>query len=330
MEHKETSQEITVADFDGTVLASFSKWGDFPDTYGNLKASLKILGNEGFMAYGSRGFLFYDFEGVFQSLEKHVDNPYPDPGFTRIGLGLAMEPLEDGYLYRNTVGGDKLPNGAEDYAALRPLVFLNPQTGETKPILHFPESSIFLRGRYFFRNAWDPAFTIADHLIYVAFGLEPVIYSYESKPPYSFISSIPLDLPDYNHAEGGKEYTSNVRFFGQARTSGKILNIKMVDDFFIIAYFPGFDAADKEASFTNKSPEEATNFWKGMREKYPHRIAVFDASGNRLSDFEPKGLIVSSMVLRNGELWMKEKPDEKVERDFFRLFRVGLKMEKAE
>jgi len=67
-----------------------------------------------------------------------------------------------------------------------------------------------------------------------------------------------------------------------------------------------------------------------MREKYPHRIAVFDASGNRLSDFEPKGLIVSSMVLRNGELWMKEKPDEKVERDFFRLFRVGLKMEKAE
>ncbi|WP_073096781.1 hypothetical protein [Cyclobacterium lianum] len=324
MEHKETSQEITVADFDGTVLASYSKWGDFPDTYGNLKASLKIIGNEGFMAYGSRGFLFYDFEGVLQSLEKHVDSQYQ--GVTRIGLGIGMEGLEDGYLYRNTVGGDKLPNGAEDYAALRPLVFLNPQTGETKPLLHFPESSIFLRGRYFFRNAWDPAFTIADHLIYVAFGLEPVIYSYEATPPYSFVSSIPLDLPDYNPAEGEKEYTPNVRFFGQARTSGKILNIKMVNDFFIIAYFPGFNAADREASFSNKSPEGASNFWNGMREKYPHRMAIFDASGNRLSDFESKRLIGSSMVLRNGELWMQEKPDEEVERDYFRLFRVGLKV----
>ena len=117
-----------------------------------------------------------------------------------------------------------------------------------------------------------------------------------------------LIWPDYNHAEGGKEYTFKCTIFWAGKgLPEKILNIKMVDDFFIIAYFPGFDAADKEASFTNKSPEEATNFWKGMREKYPHRIAVFDASGNRLSDFEPKGLIVSSMVLRNGELWDERK-----------------------
>lgn len=328
MEHKETSQVITIADFEGSVLASFLKWGDFPDTYGRLMASLKVTGNDGFLAYGSRGFLTYDFEGVLQSMVKHVDSQIL--GFTRIGLGSGMERLEDGYLYRNTVGSNKLPNGAKDYAALCPLVFLNPQTGETRPILHFPESSIFLTGKYFFRNAWDPSFTIADHLIYVAFGLEPVIYTYEAKPPYSFVSSIPLDLPDYRHAEGEKEYVSNVRFFGQARTSGKITNIKLVDNFFLIAYFPGFDAADREESFIKRSPEEATIFWNSMRKKYPYRMAILDASGNWLGDVKAEGLVGSSMVLRNGEIWMQEKPDEEVERDYFRLFRVGLKVEKVE
>jgi hypothetical protein len=67
-----------------------------------------------------------------------------------------------------------------------------------------------------------------------------------------------------------------------------------------------------------------------MRKKYPHRMAIMDASGNRLSDFEPDGLIAGSMVLRNGELWMMEKPDVEVERDYFRLFRVGLKMERSD
>ncbi|WP_163379972.1 hypothetical protein [Cyclobacterium sp. SYSU L10401] len=328
MEHKETSQVITVADFEGSVLTSFSKWGDFPDTYGNLLASLKIAGNDSFMVYGSKGFLTYNFDGELQSLVKHTDNPYQ--GSTRIGLGFGMEPLGDGYLYINTGSSVSLPNGGEDYAALHPLVFLNPHTGETKPLLHFPKSSIFLKGKYFFRNAWAPAFTVSENKIAVVFGLEPRVYIFDGAAPHPLLEEIPLDLPDYRFSEGENEYSSDVRFFGQARTSGKILNIKLIDKYILVSYFPGFNSADKEASFANLTPEEAINFWKGMREKYPYRMAVFDASGNRLSDFEPKGLIASSMVLRNGQIWMQEKPDEEVERDYFRLFRVGLKIDRSD
>tara|TARA_R110002124_G_scaffold194936_7_gene362066 strand:- start:23311 stop:23523 length:213 start_codon:yes stop_codon:yes gene_type:complete len=32
------------------------------------------------------------------------------------------------------------------------------------------------------------------------------------------------------------------------------------------------------------------------------------------------------MLLRNGELWMLEKSDEELEKNYFRLFRVGLKV----
>jgi hypothetical protein len=67
-----------------------------------------------------------------------------------------------------------------------------------------------------------------------------------------------------------------------------------------------------------------------MQKKYPARIAILDSLGNLVNDFVPDGLIASSMLVRNGELWMQEKPDEEVERDFFRLFRVELKVEKVE
>ena len=61
-----------------------------------------------------------------------------------------------------------------------------------------------------------------------------------------------------------------------------------------------------------------------MQKKYPSRIAIVDSSGNILNDFVPQGLEPSSMLLRDGQLWMMEKADEEVERDYFRLFRVAL------
>ena len=65
-----------------------------------------------------------------------------------------------------------------------------------------------------------------------------------------------------------------------------------------------------------------------MLKKYAQRIAILDANGNTVSDFVPEGLVPSSMLVRNGELWMLEKPNEEVEHDYFRLFRVGLNTEK--
>lgn len=50
-------------------------------------------------------------------------------------------------------------------------------------------------------------------------------------------------------------------------------------------------------------------------------------NGYRLKDFVPEGLVARSMLIRKRELWMLETPDEEVERDYFRLFRVVLKSE---
>ena len=93
-----------------------------------------------------------------------------------------------------------------------------------------------------------------------------------------------------------------------------------------MAYFKVYEKRDRDESFTNKSIKEERAFNKRMYEKYPIQIAILDSMGNLLNDFVPEGLIASSMLIRNGELWMQEKPDEEIERDYFRLFRIGLRL----
>lgn len=165
--------------------------------------------------------------------------------------------------------------------------------------------------------------------IYVAFGSEPVIYIYKTSAPYSLISHIPLTLPAYSYFKGA-ESSFDERLFGVSMISGRIENIKKIDEFFVVAYFPGYNSLDTEANFENKSSDEARIFRESIQKKYPSRIAIVDSSGKLVNDFVPGSLEPKSMLLRNDELWMLEKPDEEVEQDYFRLFRVGLKIESIE
>ncbi|EIM75799.1 hypothetical protein A3SI_12119 [Nitritalea halalkaliphila LW7] len=125
------------------------------------------------------------------------------------------------------------------------------ETGEKDPIIQFPESSIFRNGKCFFRNAWDPVFHLADDRIYVIFGLEPVIYVYKNSPPYSLITSFPINLPEYRHFKGADSFSSDWTFFGLRFNTGIILNVKKLDGYFLVAYFPGYDEADLEMRFSN-------------------------------------------------------------------------------
>ncbi len=323
MEHKEFSEDIMVADFDGNVLNSFSKSGDMQDSYGSLMSMLRINGDNSFIAYGYNGFLIYDFTGKLQARIKLDD--FQVPTFQMVAMGYGMEKVGNRYLHVDQ-GSQRIDYKNIDlYRELLLLNWLDPETGERKSFIRFPKASIFRSSKFFFRDSWAPVFTLADELIYVVFGIEPTIYIYETVHPYSLVSSIPMELPGYYMFNGGRSYGSVSDFVGLMTTSGRILNIKKVDGVVVVAYFTGYNEMDKREYFSNKSSEEATVFRERMQKKYPLRVAFLDSTGNRLGDFAPGGLDPSSMLLRKGELWMLEKPDEEVEQDFFRLFRVGLK-----
>lgn len=320
------SQQIILADFDGTIINSFSKFGDMPDTYGSLLSSMRLLGGNSILVYGSNGFLTFDYEGSMLSRVRLVG--FEPANYSPIFTGHGMEKLRDRYLYVNqSFPPNKDYSDKSIYNDIYLLNWLDPKTGKKEPFVQFPESSIFRNGKYFFRNAWDPVYNLADARIYVAFGLEPVIYVFDDSPPYPLLSSFPLDLQEYRYFKGADEFSSHWTFFGLRFTSGMILNIKKFEGYFLVAYFPGYDNADTDMRFSNKSPEETVAFNDRMKQKYPNRIAVLDSAGGLINDFVPEGLEAYSMLVRNGELWMLETPDEEVEQDYFRLFRVGLKFD---
>ncbi len=322
MEQREFSEEIFVASFDGHIRTSFSKMRDVPDSYGGLMSSLRIDSDSSFIAYGYNGFLRYDFTGELLSRVKLKE--FRVPNFTRKAMGFGMEKLGNKYLYVDQGSRDIDYSRIGSYNEIRLLNWLDPKTGEKEPFIQFPESSLFKSGKHFFRDAWTPAFTVSDDLIYVAFGVEPVIYVYQSYHPYSLVSSIPLDLPGYQNYRGTDHYEINLSLW---ETSAKIDNIKRIDGLFVVAYSPGYNESDLRELYTNKLPQESRDFWQKMLEKYPSRIAIVDSLGHLVRDFDTKGMLAQSMLVRNGELWMMEKPDNEVERDYFRLFRVGLKIE---
>jgi len=76
--------------------------------------------------------------------------------------------------------------------------------------------------------------------------------------------------------------------------------------------------------------EKVRDFRERMHEKYSFRIAILDSFDSLFNDFVAEGLVAKCMLIRDGQLWMLKMLAEDEEHEYFRLFRVGLKIEKVE
>ncbi|WP_439487348.1 hypothetical protein [Algoriphagus sp.] len=324
VDHKENSENIFIANFEGNILNSFSKSGDMPDSYRSMRANFKILSDSTFLVYSSNGFHTYNYSSELISKIKHNIDLLD---YVEFGIARGLEQVGDKYLYWSAARPEMRHNDLRFYDKAYLLAWIYPETGQEEPIIRFPESSLFRSGQYFARDSWTPTYTVSGNLIYVVFGIEPVIYVYDRSSPYSLLSTIPLDLPDYQYYKGADSYDSGNEIKWFASRYGKIGNIKKVDNVFVVTYFPGYDGSDQEVSTSNLSPEERRLFRARMIEKYSHRVVVLDSIGTLLSEINPGNLSTISLISRNEELWMMENFDTEIERDYFRLFRVSLKLE---
>lgn len=318
-----SSEDIFIADFDGEIVNSFSKFGDMPDNYGRMRATIKILGGRKFLVYGNNSFFTYNYSGENLSKIRH-DIGIID--YSEIAMGSGLEKSGEKFLYLNSSEHKFKNNDLRFYNEATLLAWLNPETGKKESIIQFPESSLFRNGKFFHRDSWIPIYTLSNDFIYVVFGMEPVIYTYENSPPYLLLSSIPIELPEYQLFNGSEDYGPGFEIQGFSSSFGRVKNIKKVDDVFIVGYSQGYDSYDREVSTSSLTLEERNDFRKKMGEKYQDRIVVLDSAGNFISEIEPGNLYPSSLIERNQELWMLERPDTYIERDFFRLFKVGLKL----
>ena len=321
------SQDIILANFNGSIINSFSKFGDVPDGYGGLMSSIRLLDDNKILVFGSKGFITYDFKGNLLSRAKAED--FKPLNSAPIQMGIGMEKLGDSYLYVNQdLPENRSYSDKGIYDEMYLLKWWTPTTGQQESFAQFPESSVYRNGKYYYPNSWAPVYSLSDNKVYVAFGLEPVIYVFDTNSPYSLLSSITLDLPEYRYFEGRDKYSRDLNFFFDSIvTTGRILNVKKADGYFLVAYTRGYSPEDIEMRKANKSEMETIDFNARMAEKYPVHLAILDSLGNLVNDFVPDGLKAESMLLRNDELWMQETPDKEVEQDYFRLYRVALRVD---
>jgi len=316
-------EDIYIADFEGNIIHSYSKFGDLPDTYGVLFAPLKIVGEDEILAYGINGLLTYSFSGQLLSRTKIQDlEPY---SFAKKSMGFSLGILEAGLLYFDQGSIKRDYSDRRLYEEVNAMILIDKITGKREELMKIPESSIYRNGKYFYRDAWAPIFELTRDELLVVYGAEPKIYVYEKTRPFKLIQEIPLDIPNYNFYKGETVYNpdSFLNFFSY----GRIETLTRIDDYFILGYFPGYDQQDLATSKENKSPGEWQAFRESMLKKYPNRVAIFDSNGVLMNDFVPSNVDPRNIILREGELWAMGKVDMEVERDYFMVYKLGLKID---
>ncbi|WP_291785128.1 hypothetical protein [Cecembia sp.] len=323
MEHGDTFEDIYVADFDGNILYTYPKFGDLPDTYGVLFGPLKIIGEKEFMAYGINGLLTYDLSGKLISRTKIQDIvPY---NFARKSMGYGLGILDDAVLYIDQGSRNLDYSDLDIYHKVSPMITIDKITGKIEEVMKIPESSIYLNGKHFFRDAWAPVFGLTNDKLFVVFGAEPKIFVFDNNNSFSLIKEIPFTIPNYNYFLGESSFNPNSLMY--YFSYGRVETINWLDGVFILGYFPGYNQIDINESLENKSLEGYREFGDRMRKKYPHRFAIFDSAGNLLNDFVLENVDPRNIILRNGELWAMEKPDWEIEKDYFTVYRLELKID---
>jgi len=313
-------EAIYVFDFDGNIQSTFSL------TNGTLLTPLSFEGNNTIVAYGSEGISTYSFSGKVE----HVIaiSGAQSKQLPRSDIGQRLENHKDKWI---TLSKEILNLSNKDlnkFEHARILASMDQNTGKSDFFLKFPQKSVFRSGKYFFKDAWTPVFTFDEDKLHVVFGIEPVIYTYSASPPFDSLFSLPLHLVNYQFFKGADSFSSGLRFFDNSFTSGKILTIHKFQGNFLIAYYPGFNESNTAQQLLGKSTEEAINYLRDMKKKNPNRMAVVDSLGNRLADFAPEGLVATSMLIRNGDLWMLGSPDLEQGENKLKLFKLALKFEK--
>ncbi|MCC5939066.1 MAG: hypothetical protein JJU34_17435 [Lunatimonas sp.] len=321
MDHREFGEEIFVADFEGNILHSYTKFGDVPDRYGALMAPLTFMDNHHFLAYGFVGFNTYELSGkLVSSVKEEKMEPH---AFAQRTFGRSFAKHGNRLLYFDQGSRTRENEGPTSYEAVHLLKWLDPSTGKKEIFANFPTGSLFKNGKYFPSGSWWPAFCISDGFIYVAYGIEPVVYLYDADPPHELISQFKPSLKDYHYFQGSEnaEVGTDIGLF---LLGGKIESIVRFNEFLLISYFPGYSPADVSAFQENMGVEERIVLRERMDEKYKRRLWIGDLEGNTLGDFVPEVFQANNIGVREGELFAIGAENPAREEDLFRIYRLDI------
>jgi hypothetical protein len=311
---------IVFAEIDGSTVSRFSIRKEEPGGFGLLMAPIRFLGKDSVIVYSAGGFSTYGISGAIKSQLTSLKPVFVNRAEPANRTGLEKSADRYLHLYEKSMRNRTLVQDLDQQT--KHLVWLDIKTGKREPFLEFPEKSLFRNGKHFFSDAWKPAFTLEGGLIYVVFGIEPTVYVFDATEPYALTSSTPLNLIGYQYYKGSEIKSTALDLFDWPQYSGKILKIHRYHDSLLIVYFPGITPEDTQRLLESNSTIESFNFSREIKRKYPPRLAIVDSLGKASEASVPSGLDIESILVKDGTIWMQEKPDTQVNKNSVRLFKV--------
>lgn len=326
------NSEFIITESSGTILSRFSKNGDTPDSYGFLMEFPGFLNDTRIALVGMRGVFIYDLEG---NLIKKLSHPetlagagfmsFSGKGVETIFLDGRQYLLSKSVRTRETFAGEQ-----KFYDTFRALELVDIEEEKFLEIVPFEQGSQFLDGNGYFESDYSPALEASEGKLYLALGGEQRLNVYDLSPEGAELDTIVmLDIPGFEKLP----VTPRAVFSDGSITinggTAAIRNIHIVDGKVLAHYYGGIpeeNMKELEALWSSGNEEEAELMYEKIENEVKKGILILDQKtleviGNL--DF-PDGVNTSGFASGGGFLWMEKKPNEEVEEDFLRIYKMKL------
>lgn len=314
------------ADFDGNILAQFSKERDAPDGFGFYPmAAGKFNASKNIQIVSASGIFEYDIAGnLLNSTKVPRDEIKPFSG--RADAKMEVHFVNDKILLAGLVArGEYNKTQPEFYDTFLQLVWADPETGNYEQFLNLDPESIFQNNRSHEPSTLSTSFDVVDDQLLVISGIDPFLNSYKLDSPYTRVKRIPLELKDYRLNQGEDPKKADPRMITYDPSFGIIHKLVRVGNKLVLTYETGYSEQDALSYHENKSDAEREEFDVHIAEKYKLRYQILDLDGKLLTDSEIPGGLSNMFVSRGGELWFLGKTNPELEEDFYKLYEVRIK-----
>lgn len=326
------SKEIILTDNKGEIQSQFNKTEDTSDSYEFMLEPPGFIGEDQVVVVGASGTYLYDKSGT---MIKKIDHPEDLSGGGSISFpGKSVETVtlngQPHLITRSVRSRDTYPGEQKYYDTFKHFELVDIATGSSTEIVPFEKNSRFLDGMGYYESDFWPALEAKDGKLYVALAGEPILYQYSLSPEGATLDTlVNLTIPGFAGIEGTPraEFAEGMVMLNGSTSS--IQNIHIVGDKLILNYYGGISAEDNaELSklYEANKMEEAEEMYFRLDSQVSRGVLVFDlASLTFLGNLSlPKNADLESFASGGGYLWMQKNPNDELEEDFLRIYKVKL------
>ncbi|MGY6522545.1 MAG: hypothetical protein ACXIUD_12485 [Mongoliitalea sp.] len=315
-------------DHGGTILYTYDKSGDQPDSFGFAYSEMAFWDDESIFVIGTKGLKWYDLKG--EELKFTPFNPsYQLKGIMRnTGGGPKVLSAAEGnrILYRGGAITGKRTEGGY-YEKIRGGVFIGPDDFALEHLFPLDNESRFFDGKHYDDGDLYSRLAVGPDYIYVTYDANPVLYAYAKEAPYSLQFKRPLVLKDVLLSEGMPEEFLDYDVYIEAAKGG-LRHLQADSKYVYLMYFQGISKEklaelDQLYEVDEKKADAAYELEVSLAAK---RLKVFDLEGAELADIAIPNYLDSywGFLVRDGVSYFNKAINLEEEEDFYTLYKLRL------